>query len=35
MLLRSYTAVVAAGDDGLTVVKAGKIVFDGTEATKP
>ena len=27
--------IVAAGNNGLTVVKAGKIAFDGTEAAKP
>jgi limonene-1,2-epoxide hydrolase len=27
--------IVASGNDGLTVVKHGKIVFDGTEATEP
>jgi hypothetical protein len=33
--VKQYGAIVAAGNDGLTVVKAGKIVFDGTEATEP
>jgi hypothetical protein len=27
--------IVASGNNGLTVVKDGKIVFDGTEATEP
>jgi hypothetical protein len=27
--------IIATGNNGLTVVKAGKIVFDGTAATKP
>jgi len=30
-----YRSIVAAGNDGLTVVKGGKIIYDGTVATKP
>jgi hypothetical protein len=33
--VEQYNSLVAAGHDGLTVVKDGKIVYDGTEATKP
>jgi hypothetical protein len=33
--VKQYNSIVAAGNDGLTVVKAGKIVFDRTEATEP
>jgi ketosteroid isomerase-like protein len=33
--VKQYASIVATGNDGLTVVKAGKIVFDGTEATEP
>jgi limonene-1,2-epoxide hydrolase len=33
--VKQYNSIVAAGNDGLTVVKAAKIVFDGTEATEP
>ena len=33
--VKQYRSIVAAGNDGLTVVKAGKIVFDGTVATEP
>ena len=33
--VKQNSSIVAAGKDGLTVVKAGKIVFDGTEATEP
>jgi limonene-1,2-epoxide hydrolase len=33
--VKQYGSIVGAGTDGLTVVKAGKIVFDGTEATEP
>jgi limonene-1,2-epoxide hydrolase len=33
--VKQYASIVAAGHDGLTVVKDGKIVFDGTEATEP
>jgi limonene-1,2-epoxide hydrolase len=33
--VKQYASIVAAGHDGLTVVKDGKIVFEGTEATEP
>jgi hypothetical protein len=33
--VKQYGSVVAAGNDGLTVVKAGRIVFDGTVSTEP
>jgi ketosteroid isomerase-like protein len=33
--VKQYASTVATGNDGLTVIKAGKIVFDGTEATEP
>jgi hypothetical protein len=33
--VKQYASIVAAGHDGPTVVKDGKIVFDGTEATEP
>ena len=33
--VKQYNSIVATGSDGLTVVKDGKIVWDGTVATKP
>jgi hypothetical protein len=33
--VKQYASIVAAGHHGLTVVKDGKIVFDGTQATEP
>ena len=33
--VKQGAVLVASGNDGLTVVKDGKIVFDGTEATEP
>jgi limonene-1,2-epoxide hydrolase len=33
--VKQYRSTVAAGSDGLTVVRDGKIVFDGTVATEP
>jgi hypothetical protein len=33
--VKQYGSIVFAGTDGLTVVKAREIVFEGTEATEP